>query len=108
MNIWTDTATVNTYNVLGVRTTIPSKNEMVARMKFLINNGYYEDFDPEFCEQGIYFTYVKTQGGQFRAAADAGHSDDTVMARLLCTMALDMGVYKSYHESIVKEGRKYG
>mgnify|MGYP001421988926 CR=1 FL=1 len=108
MNIWTDTATVNTYNVLGVRTTIPSKNEMVARMKFLINNGYYEDFDPEFCEQGIYFTYVKTQGGQFRAAADAGHKDDSVMARLLCTMALDMGVYKSYHESIVKEGRKYG
>ena len=108
MNIWTDTATVNTYNVLGVRTTIPSKNEMVARMKFLINNGYYEDFDPEFCEQGIYFTYVKTQGGQFRAAADAGHKDDSVFARLLCTMALDMGVYKSYHESIVKEGKKYG
>lgn len=107
-NIWTDTATVNSYNVLGVRTTIPSKNEMVARMKFLINNGYYEDFDPEFCEQGIYFTYVKTQGGQFRAAADAGHKDDSVFARLLCTMALDMGVYKSYHENTVKEGKKYG
>ena len=107
-NIWTDTATVNSYNVLGVRTTIPSKNEMVARMKFLINNGYYEDFDPEFCEQGIYFTYVKTQGGQFRAAADAGHKDDSVFARLLCTMALDMSVYKSYHENTVKEGKKYG
>lgn len=108
MNIWTDTATVNSYNVLGVRTTIPSKNEMVARMKFLINNGYYEDFDPEFCEQGIYFTYVKTQSGQFRAAADAGHKDDSVFARLLCTMALDMSVYKSYHENTVKEGKKYG
>ena len=108
MNIWTDAAKVTDYNNLGVRTTVPSKNEMVARLKFLMNNGYYKDFDPTFCEQGLYFTFQKTQGGQFRAAGDAGHHDDAVLARMLVTMALDMGRYKEYSESIVKEGRKYG
>lgn len=108
MNIWTDAAKVTDYNNLGVRTTVPSKNEMVARLKFLMNNGYYKDFDPTFCEQGLYFTFQKTQGGQFRAAGDAGHHDDAVLARMLVTMALDMSRYKEYSESIVKEGRKYG
>ena len=108
MNIWTDATKVTDYNNLGVRTTVPSKNEMVARLKFLMNNGYYKDFDPTFCEQGLYFTFQKTQGGQFRAAGDAGHHDDAVLARMLVTMALDMSRYKEYSESIVKEGRKYG
>lgn len=108
LNIWTDVAKVSGYNNLGVRTTVPSKNEMVARLKFLMNNGYFEDFDPVFCEQGLYFTFRKTQSGQFRAAGDAGHHDDTVLARMLCMMALDMGRYKEWNESVVKEGRKYG
>lgn len=108
MNIWTDAAKVSDYNNLGVRTTVPSKNEMVARLKFLMNNGYFEDFDPTFCEQGLYFTFQKTQGGQFRAAGDAGHHDDAVLARMLATMALDMGRYKEWNESKVKEGKKYG
>ena len=43
-----------------------------------------------------------------RAAGDAGHHDDAVLARMLVTMALDMSRYKEYSESIVKEGRKYG
>lgn len=107
MNIWTDAAKVSDYNNLGVRTTVPSKNEMVARLKFLMNNGYFVDFDPTFCEQGLYFTFQKTQGGQFRAAGDAGHHDDTILARMLCTMALDMSNYKAYAESIKKEGKKY-
>lgn len=108
MNIWTDAAKVSDYNNLGVRTTVPTKNEMVARLKFLMNNGYFEDFDPTFCEQGLYFTFQKTQGGQFRAAGDSGHHDDAVLARMLMTMALDMGRYKEYAESTIKEGRKYG
>lgn len=108
LNIWTDVAKVSGYNNLGVRTTVPSKNEMVARLKFLMNNGYFEDFDPVFCEQGLYFTFRKTQSGQFRAAGDAGHHDDTVLARMLCMMALDMGRYREWNESVVKEGRKYG
>lgn len=108
MNIWTDAAKVSDYNNLGVRTTVPSKNEMVARLKFLMNNGYFEDFDPTFCEQGLYFTFQKTQGGQFRAAGDAGHHDDAVLARMLATMAIDMSRYKEYAQMTIKEGRKYG
>lgn len=107
MNIWTDVAKVSGYNNLGVRTTVPSKNEMIARLKFLMDNGYFEDFDPTFCEQGLYFTFQKTQSGQFRAAGDAGHHDDTILARMLTTMALDMSRYKAWSESKLKDGRKY-
>lgn len=108
MNIWTDAAKVTGYNNFGVRTTVSSKNEMVARLKYLMNNGYYEDFDPVFCDQGLYFTFQKTPSGQLRAAADSGHHDDAVLARMLCTMALDMGRYKGYTQTSQKEGRKYG
>ena len=75
LNIWTDANKVTGYNNLGVRTTVSSKNEMIARLKFLMNNGYYEDFDPVFCEQGLYFTFQKTASGQLRAAGDSGHHD---------------------------------
>lgn len=108
MNIWTDVAKVTGYNNLGVRTTPGSKNEMIARLKFLMNNGYYTDFDPVFCEQGLYFTYQKTASGRLSAAADGNKHDDAVLARMLCTMALDMNRYKEYQQSLVKEGRKYG
>lgn len=108
MNIWTDVAKVTGYNNLGVRTTPGSKNEMIARLKFLMNNGYYTDFDPVFCEQGLYFTYQKTASGRLSAAADGNKHDDAVLARMLCTMALDMNRYKEYQQGLVKEGRKYG
>lgn len=107
MNIWTDQAKVSGYNNLGVRTTVGSKNEMVARLKFLMQNGYFEDFDPTFCEQGLYFTFQKTPSGSFKAAGDAGHHDDTVLARMLVMMALDMSRYKEYAQMSIKEGRKY-
>lgn len=107
-NIWTDVDKLTSYNNLGVRTTVPSKNEMVARLKFLMNNNYLEIYDPVFCEQGLYFTFQKTQGGQFRAAGDAGHHDDQVLANMLITMSLDMSRFKGYAESMTqKEGRKY-
>jgi hypothetical protein len=80
---------------------------MIARLKFLIANGYYEDFDPTFCEQANYFTYEKTPSGQYRAAATAGHHDDSVMCRCIATMALDMERFAGYNQQIVKEGRKY-
>ena len=108
LNIWTDANKVTGYNNLGVRTTVSSKNEMIARLKFLMNNGYYEDFDPVFCEQGLYFTFQKTASGQLRAAGDSGHHDDAVLARMLCTMAINMDRYKGYTKTIQKEGRKYG
>ena len=108
LNIWTDANKVTGYNNLGVRTTVSSKNEMIARLKFLMNNGYYEDFDPAFCEQGLYFTFQKTASGQLRAAGDSGHHDDAVLARMLCTMAINMDRYKGYTKTIQKEGRKYG
>lgn len=107
-NIWTDAARVTGYNSLGVRTTVPSKNEMIARLKFLMNNGYYEDFDPKFCEEALYFTFQKTPSGQFRAAGDGGHHDDCVLSRMIATMALDMGRYKEYSEQAIKNGKKYG
>lgn len=107
MNIWTDASKVTNYNNLGVYTTVPAKNEMIQRLKYLMNNDYYEDFDPVFCDQGIHFTYTKTPTGQLKGAAEVGHHDDTVLARMICTMALDMGRYKGYAESAVKTGRKY-
>jgi hypothetical protein len=109
MNIWTDVNKVTDYNNLGVRTTPPSKNEMVARLKFLMNNGYWEAFDPTFCKQGLYFTFQKTATGQFRAAGEGSHHDDSVFANLLITMALDMGRFKEWSDltNRVSDGRKY-
>lgn len=106
-NIWTDAQKVSNYNNLGVYTTTATKNEAIARIKFLINNGHYEDFDPRFCEQAKYFTYERTPSGQLRAAAAAGHHDDTVMCRVIATMALDMERFGNYNEMTVKDGRKY-
>lgn len=105
--IYTDATKVSGYNNLGVFTSIGTKNEMVARLKFLIANGYYTDFDPVFCEQANYFTYDKTATGQFKAAASPGHHDDAVLARMVATMALDMDSFAGWQAQTVKEGRKY-
>lgn len=107
-NIWTDAKKVSGYNNLGVYTTQAVKNEMISRLKFLINNGYYEDFDPVFCEQAKYFTYQKTPSGQMKAAAAAGKHDDMVLSRLLAVMSLDMDQFGDYNHQIVREGKKYG
>lgn len=106
-NIFTDSSKVTGYNNLGVYTTPGVKNEMIARLKFLIASGYYEDFDPVFCKQANYFTYEKTPSGMYRAAASAGHHDDSVMCRCIAMMALDMERFGEYNAKIVKEGRKY-
>lgn len=106
-NIYTDAAKVANYNSIGVYTTPGVKNEMIARLKFLIANGYYEDFDPTFCEQANYFTYEKTPSGMYRAAASPGHHDDSVMCRCIATMALDMDRFAGYNAQIIKQGRKY-
>ena len=106
-NIYTDAAKVQGFNELGVYTSVPVKNEMIARLKFLINNGFYEDFDPVFCQQANYFTYEKTPSGQYRAAASAGHHDDTVMCRMVAMMALDMGRFEGYNQTVARSGRKY-
>lgn len=106
-NIYTDAAKVSGFNDLGVYTTVPVKNEMIARLKFLINNGFYEDFDPVFCQQANYFTYEKTQSGMYRAAASPGHHDDSVMCRMVAMMALDMDRFEGYNQTITKTGRKY-
>lgn len=106
-NIYSEGGKINNYNSLGVYTTPGVKNEMIARLKFLIANGYYSDFDPTFCEQANYFTYEKTPSGSFRAAATAGHHDDSVMCRCVATMALDMERFAGYNAAINKDGRKY-
>lgn len=106
-NIYTDASKVSGFNDLGVYTSVPVKNEMIARLKFLINNGFYEDFDPVFCQQANYFTYEKTPSGMYRAAASPGHHDDSVMCRMVAMMALDMGRFEGYNQTITKTGRKY-
>lgn len=106
-NIWTDAQKVAGYNNLGVYTSPGVKNEMIARLKFLIANAFYEDFDPTFCEQANYFTYEKTPSGMYKAAASPGHHDDTVMCRCIAMMALDMDRFSGYNAKVIKEGRKY-
>lgn len=106
-NIWTDAQKVSGYNNLGVYTSPGVKNEMIARLKFLISNAFYEDFDPTFCEQANYFTYEKTPSGMYKAAASPGHHDDTVMCRCIAMMALDMDRFSGYNAKVIKEGRKY-
>lgn len=84
-----------------------AKNEMIARLKYLIANGYYEDFDPTFCFQANYFTFEKTPNGSLRAAASAGHHDDAVMCRCVATMALDMDRFGTYNSQILREGKRF-
>lgn len=106
-NIYSETGNVSSYSSLGVRTTVGTKNEMIARFKYLIANGYYEDFDPDFCSQANYFTYLKNNNGTFKAAASPGHHDDTVMCRCVATMALDMDSFGDYNEKIIREGKRF-
>ena len=106
-NIFADVAKVTGYNNLGVYTTPGAKNEMIARLKYLIANGYYEDFDPTFCFQANYFTFEKTPSGALRAAAAAGHHDDAVMCRCVATMALDMDRFGTYNSQILREGKRF-
>ena len=50
---------------------------------------------------------IVENSGLNRAAATAGHHDDTVLCRCIATMALDMDRFAGYNQQIVREGRKY-
>jgi hypothetical protein len=90
----------------GVYMTRPVKNEAILRMKFLLNNGFYKDYDPDWIEQGLHFTWSKTPTGMAKAAGTEGYHDDTVMCRLVGVAGLDMRRWKDYKKYI--EGQTNG
>jgi hypothetical protein len=102
-NIYSDAKLLTSTAQLGVYTTNSSKNEMMARMKFLMNHDFYEDFDPDFCNEALYFTSSMTEQGNVKMSAARGHHDDLVMSRLVAMMAIDMDRFKLYNEQRILE-----
>lgn len=89
----------------GVHMTRPVKNEAIARMRFLMNNGIYKSSDPGFIDDALHFSWKKTPSGYQKAVAtgvdenNQPYHDDTVMARLTGMAVLDMRRWKDYADS---------
>lgn len=96
--IWVDAlATTKNRVVYGVYMTRPVKNEAITRAKFLINSGVFKDYDHDFIDEALHFTWKKTPSGLSKAVGTEGWHDDAVMCRLILMAALDMNKYKGYN-----------
>jgi hypothetical protein len=96
-NIFIDALhTTRTRVVYGVYMTRPVKNEAILRAKFLLNAGIYTDYDPDFIDEGLHFTWKKTPSGLQKAIGSEGYGDDCVMARLIAMSALNMNKWRDY------------
>lgn len=88
----------------GVRTTQATKNEALRRLRFLLNNGLYKPHDALFLEEAQHFSWRQLPGGSWRVEAtgtDADgqpYHDDTIAARWVLCLALDMKRFKGYYD----------
>lgn len=88
----------------GVRTTQATKNEALRRLRFLLNNGLYKPHDPLFLEESQHFSWRQLPGGSWRVEAQGTdengqpYHDDTIMARAVLSLALEMRKYKGYYD----------
>lgn len=82
--------------VYGVYMTRPVKNEAILRLKFLLNKDIYKDYDPDFIEEGLHFSWKKTPSGLQKAVGTEGFGDDCVMARLIAVSAMNMNRWREF------------
>ena len=88
----------------GVRTTQATKNEALRRLRFLLNNGLYKPHDPLFLEESQHFSWRQLPGGSWRVEAQGTdengqpYHDDTIAARWVLCLALEMRKYKGYYD----------
>ena len=88
----------------GVRTTQATKNEALRRLRFLLNNGFYKPHDLLFLEEAQHFSWRQLPGGSWKVEAmgtDADgqpYHDDTIAARWVLALALDMKKFKGYYD----------
>lgn len=88
----------------GVRTTQATKNEALRRLRFLLNNGFYKPHDPLFLEEAQHFSWRQLPGGSWRVEATGTdengqpYHDDTIAARWVLALALDMRKWKGYYD----------
>lgn len=88
----------------GVRTTQATKNEALRRLRFLLNNGFYKPHDSLFLEEAQHFSWRQLPGGSWRVEATGTdengqpYHDDTIMARAVLSLALDMRKWKGYYD----------
>lgn len=82
--------------VYGVYMTPMIKKDAITRAKFFLNAGIYKDYDPDFIEEGLHFTWKKTPSGLQKAVGSEGYGDDCVMSRLIAFAAMNMNRHKSY------------
>lgn len=96
-NIYIDALhTTRSRVVYGIYNTTAIKNDAIRRLKFLMNAGIYKDYDPDFIEEGLHFTWKKTPSGIQRAVGSEGYGDDCVLARLIAVASLNMTKFKGY------------
>jgi len=88
--------TTNSRIVYGIYMTRPVKNEAVNRMRFLMNNGIYKDYDQDFIKEAKSFVWRKTQSGLSKAEAAGSAHDDQVMARMIAIYTINMNKWREY------------
>lgn len=81
----------------GIYMTRPVKNDAITRAKFFFNNEIYTDYDNDFLDEALHFTWKKTPSGLQKAIGTDGYSDDCVMSRLILFAALDMNKWRNYN-----------
>lgn len=87
----------------GVRTTQATKNEALKRLRYLLNNGFYKPHDLLFLEEAQHFSWRQLPGGSWRVEAQGTdengqpYHDDTVAARWVLALAIDMRKFKGYY-----------
>jgi len=82
----------------GIYMTYSVRSELVKYLQFLVNNGLWKDYDPDFFLEARYFNYDDKRG---RWVADAGKTDDVIMSRVLCMPGLNMRqIYSKYDTTI--------
>lgn len=99
-------APAKSLNGIGIYTTNEVKNEAISRLRFLINNDYYEDFDPEFIQEALHFAWKRTQNGMMKAEGTSGYTDDSVAASLMMAASLNMRLFRGWDELLTNKKRK--
>lgn len=88
----------------GIRTTVDSKEEGIARMRFFLLRDMWKTTDIQFVDDALHFQYTSTPSGRQKAEAvgrnnetNEPYHDDMVMANIMVCLYLNMQRWRDYY-----------
>lgn len=88
----------------GIRTTVDSKEEGIARMRFFLLRNMWKTTDIQFVDDALHFQYTSTPSGRQKAEAvgrnnetNEPYHDDMVMANIMVCLYLNMQRWRDYY-----------